>query len=416
MIESQTPCTHFSPLDPALAAPDEAAEVPSEVFWSTMRQMQSECPVGFSDAHGKGQWIVTRHDDVCAAFKDWQSFTSTDGAAPVLFDFGDVEFHLLPQDVDPPLHRGMRKLLNPYFHNDSVSGREEAIRELARDLIAKFEQRGSCEFMSEFAVPFPAQVFFGVYLGIPVAELTEVLEWVDTLVMEPHKAGEVLAQLIPWSAGILASRRAEPRDDVVTALVSGDIGDRRLTEPEQIQTLTNLIIGGLETTANGLGNAVKNLAADPQLCQQVRALEDKSKAVDEFLRFEAPAPGLGRTAAHDVELRGQKLAAGDRVLFYLGAGNRDPEAFEDPDVIDIHRRNASRHLSFGHGLHRCVGATLAELEMRVALEEVLDRLQDLRLDPGHPMQWRTAFSRGPATLHLTFTANSAGESRDTVRR
>jgi cytochrome P450 len=194
---------------------------------------------------------------------------------------------------------------------------------------------------------------------------------------------------------------------VLDALVHGEIDGRPLTDTERLETMLTLIIAGLETTANAIGNAIMHLAADAALRDKVIALDDVGSACDELLRFEAPAPGLARTCTRDTQLGHQRIAAGDRVLVYYGSANRDAEVWKDPDTIDITRPDARKHYSFGFGIHRCLGAHLAELELRIALEELLKRLPDLRLDPGQQIAWRNAFSRGPAQLAVLFDPAAA---------
>jgi cytochrome P450 len=405
MAETPTPTyrDRFDPLDPGLAAPDATSTAgPSERFWSTLRAMRTECPVAHSDAYGMNQWVVTRHEDVTAVARDWATFTSEYGGAPVAFDDGEAQFKLRPLDLDPPEHRSMRKLLNPYFGVGAVASREREIRAIAAEIIDDFAGKGSCEFMSSFAIPFPARVFFRLYLGLPTRDLVEVLGWVDQMVMHPEKAEETIGRFAPWIVGIFEQRKTTRRDDVLDALVHGEIDGRPLTDTERLETVLTLIIAGLETTANAIGNAIMHLAADAALRDKVIALDDVATACDELLRFEAPAPGLARTCTRDTQLGGQRIAAGDRVLVYYGSANRDAEVWKDPDTIDITRPDARKHYSFGFGIHRCLGAHLAELELRIALEELLKRLPDLRLDPGQQVAWRNAFSRGPAQLAVLF--------------
>lgn len=408
MTETPTYRDCFDPLDPSLAAPDHSsAEGPSETFWSTLRAMRQECPVTRSEAYGSGQWIVTSHEGVRAVARNWGSFSSQYGAGPIPFDEGEAQFKLLPQDLDPPVHRDHRKVLNPYFNIDTVAAREQEIREIAGEIIDTFGDQGSCEFMSSFAVPFPAQVFFRLFLSLPSGDLHEVLGWVDQMVMHPETAEAVMGKFAPWIAGMLQAREAERRDDVLDAIVHREFGGHPLTNEERVHTVLTLIIGGLETTANAIGNAVMHMAADAALRDRVMAMDDVSAACDEFLRLEAPAPGIARRCTRDTQVGDQTIAAGDRVVMYYGSANRDAAVWQDPDSIDVNRPDAHKHFSFGFGVHRCIGAHLANMEMKVAIEELLRRLPGLRLDPEHEINWRNAFSRGPAQLALLFDAPNA---------
>jgi cytochrome P450 len=386
-----------------MAEPDPATGGTTEMFWSVLRTLRTTCPVARSDAQG-GFWVVTAHDDVVRVLQDWRTFTSTRGVAPVAFDDGGLGFRLLPAECDPPYHRSFRKLLNPPFGPEALAAIEEDTRAIAIELIDGFASRGSCEFMSEFAVAFPSHVLFRTMLGLPIEALDDVLKWVDRLVMEPDAAMEVLMELMPWCHQTLETRRSEPRrDDVLDVLIHGRLdGERPLDELEQVEAFVLLIVAGLETTANAFGNIVMHLATDPDLRHRVEALPDVGKACDEFLRYEAPAPGMGRTATCDTVLGRQPIKAGDRVVVYYGGANRDPAVWADPDALDVERSDAARHISFGSGPHRCVGMHLARLELRIGVAELLRRLPGLRLDPAFPLVWRNAFSRGPARLQLTF--------------
>jgi cytochrome P450 len=398
-------CSGFDPLDPSLAEPDERTGGLTERFWTILGQVQARCPVAHSDAHG-GLWILTRHDDVVRAGQDWETFSSAGGAAPVPFDDGGLGFRLVPLETDPPLHRGIRKLLNPFFLPAAVAALEDETRAIAVELIDALQACGACEFMSQYAVALPAHVLFRTLLGLGVDTIGDALHWVDRLVMEPEAAMEVLMELMPWCYSHLEARKAVRRDDVLDAVVHGLVdGERPLDEFEQVEVLVLLIIGGLETTANALGNIGLHLATDPELRDRLAGMTGArlTRACDEFLRYEAPAPGMGRTVGRDVEVAGRQLRAGERVILYYGAANRDPEVWKEPDRLVLDREDANRHLAFGTGPHHCLGSHLARLELRVGVEELLRRLPDLRLDPSHQLTWRTAFSRGPAKLPLVFS-------------
>ena len=397
--------SQFDPLDPALAEPDAGLGGGTERFWSVMRTIQQACPVAHSDRHG-GLWLLTRHEDVVQAGQDWETYSSEGGAGPIPFDDGGLGFKLVPLETDPPLHRGIRRLLNPYFLPGVVNALEGETRAIANELIDTFAAGGACEFMSQYAVALPAHVLFRTILGLGVDSLGQALEWVDRLVMEPDAAMEVFLELMPWCYQTLEARQAVRGDGVMDAIVHGLVeGERPLDEFERVEVLVLLIIGGLETTANALGNIGLHIATEPDVRDRLARMtgDELNRACDEFLRFEAPAPGMGRTVRHEVEVGGCRLSPGERVVLYYGAANRDPEVWKDPDRLVLDREDANRHLSFGTGPHHCLGSHLARLELRVGVEELLKRLPDLRVDPAHELVWRTAFSRGPAKLPLVFS-------------
>lgn len=384
---------HFSPLDPRLAAD----------FWSTVDDLRERCPVNHSDQHG-GLWTFSRYGDVRMIGLDWKTFSSADSVAPVAFTNDD--FKMLPIECDPPQHKGLRKLLDPYFTASAIEARSAAVRRLAVTLIDQFSERGSCEFMTEFALRFPALSFFEVLMDLPGEAVLEVTEAVDLLVFQPERAAEAFSEMAQWCSRMFALRRSQSRrDDVLDALLFGQVDDRDLTEKERLQMMINLIVGAMETTANGLGNMALRLAQDPGLQDRCRRLADLRPAVDEFLRIEAPAPAFGRTVTKDTEVDGQQIPAGARIVASLGSANRDPRTFTDPGQLRIGRANAAKHVTFGIGPHHCLGVHLAKLEMRIGLEEILQRMPDLSLDTEQPIRYRNALSRGPLELPLRFTAD-----------
>ena len=398
----------FDPMDPALAAQDPTADHKTERFWAVMRDFQETCPVAHSDTHG-GFWTVTRHEDIIQIARDWETFSTVDGIAIVPFDVGDSGFRLLPFEADPPYHTSLRKLVNPYLLPTAVAKHEDAARAIANQLIDAFIDRGACSFMEEFAAPFPARVFFEEFLGLSADAIGGAFNSVQRLVMNPGAPLEPIMELVPWCQNVLAMRQEEERrDDVLDALVHGLVdGERPLTDTERIQMLITLLIGGLETTSAGIGNIVLHLATNEGLHRSLLDGADLAQACEEFLRFLAPVPAIARTATRDVEFNGCPMKKGDRVLLYYGAANRDPKAWEEPDRLDVTREEARKQLAFGNGIHYCLGAYLARLELRVALGEILRRLSDIRLDPVDvDLVWRTGQTRGPLELPISFRSRT----------
>jgi cytochrome P450 len=285
------------------------------------------------------------------------------------------------------------------------------MRRVANALIDAFIENGRCEFMEEFAAQYPARVFFEEILGLPADQISGSFDAVQRIVMNPGSTLEPLMVLMPWCQEVLTARRDEQRrDDVLDALVHGMVnGERPLTLTEQVQMLITLLIGGFETTSSAIGSAVLHLATDMKLQHALSATgADIETACEEFLRFEAPVPAIARTATRDTELTGCPIKKGERVLIYYGAANRDPAAWHDPDRLDIARENAKRHVTFGKGIHVCLGANLARLELRVALTTIVQRLTKIELDPSpeKSLSWRNGQTRGPLHLPITFRPKS----------
>jgi cytochrome P450 len=370
--------------------------------WEQLAELR-ECPVGRSRLYG-GVWLLSKYDHVMAAARDWETFSSAEGSAPVPLETGG-EIKLMPISTDPPLQRELRRLIDKHFSPRRVAAAEPQVRAGAVALIETFISRGECEFVGDYAAAFPANSFFEYAFGVEPDTTGRVMSWLDTILQRPDQAAEAVQNFYAWTKSLLDGRRpGDPHDDVLNSLVEGTVDGHELTESQCMMVLMNLIIGGVETTTHALSNAVLKLATDQTIRDRLdcdRALIPA--AVEEFLRFEAPAGARGRAATCPVEVGGAHIQARDRVALFYSAANRDPEAYERPDEIVLDRfvGTARPHLTFGAGPHRCPGAHLARLEMIVTLEEVLDRLPDLALAT-NTVDYVAGLTRGPVSLPLTF--------------
>lgn len=389
---------NFDLLSPSLA----------ERHWEQLAELR-QCPVGKSDLYG-GVWLVAKYDQVMAAARDWETFSSADGSAPVPLDTGG-DIKLMPISTDPPVQRTLRRLIDKHFGPKKVAAAESQIRAGALALIDTFIDRGECDFVADYAVPFPSITFFRYAFGVEPDTSGRVMAWLEHILAAPHDAAESVQAFFGWTRELLERRRAdEPRDDVLDSLLNGHVDDRALTEAEQMMVIMNLIIGGVETTTHALGNVALKLATEPRIHERLshdRALIPA--AVEEFLRFESPADARGRSATCPVRVGEADIQPRDRVALLYSAANRDPDAYDRPDEIVLDRfvGRARPHLTFGAGPHRCPGAHLARMEMVVTIEEVLDRLDDLRLATDK-VHYVSGLTRGPAALPLTFRPRSAG--------
>jgi cytochrome P450 len=379
---------------------DPLSEAHAQRHWEELAEIR-ECPVGKSDLYG-GLWFISKYDDVARAARDWQTYSSAQGSSPVPLDTGgDVK--LMPIHTDPPLQRDLRRLIDRHFGPKLVATAEPALRQIAVELFEKFESRGSVEFMSEYAVPYPAQSFFMYAFGVEPDE--RVMRWLADIVHSPHTAGASVQQFFRWTKGVLDARRAgEPRDDVLNSLLIGTVNGRELEESERMMVMMNLIIGGVETTTQALGNIVHHLATRPGLRERLAAERELiPAAVEEFLRFEAPSSLRGRVATCPVDIDGAHIERDDRVVLSYGAANRDPAKYENPDelVVDRFAGKAVPHMTFGAGPHRCPGSHLARLELVVSLGEVLDRFSDITLSIDR-VHYSAGITRGIVELPLAF--------------
>jgi cytochrome P450 len=365
---------------------------------SIYRALRDEHPV-FREPT-TGHWLLSRHETVRAAASDAATFSS---------EGTDISRGLLPmiQALDPPRHDSLRALVSRAFTPSRIAALEPEIRRIARTLIEEFANRGRAELMSEFARQLPSRVI-GALLGVPPERREAFLEWTETLVeASPANALDErfrhpATQIYREFAGLLTERRAARRDDLVSALLDAEIDGRRLSEPELLGFCFVLIVAGNDTTTNLIGNGAVLLADHPdQRKLLVGAPARIPAAIEEMLRFEAPAQALPRIARRDVALGGATIPEGAQALLLWGAANRDERVFRDADRFDV-ARDARGHLAFGTGIHFCLGAHLARLEARIAFEELLARLPDYTL--AERPTWRPSiWARAHPSVQVEFT-------------
>jgi cytochrome P450 len=347
-------------------------------------------------------WFVTRYDDVAAVLLDNERFvrdprlalTEEELAAQQLPPMLQaIDNHMLNRDGDD--HRRLRRLVTKAFTPRMVEQLRPRIQEIANELIDAVESRRSMDLSAEYAFPLPITVIAEL-LGVPNADQDRFKEWSDAIItppIGPEAMERLLGQMgefVEYLTDLFAARRADPQDDLVSALLAARDEEDALTEEEVFGTVVLLIVAGHETTVGLIGNAVVNLLSHPEQLELVRA--DASlipAAVEEALRFEGPVErALNRWAATDVELGGQTIRKGELVIAIVNAADRDPDRFDDPDRLDV-RREDSRHLAFGRGSHFCLGAPLARLEAAIALETLFRRLPGLRLATAREeLEWR----------------------------
>jgi cytochrome P450 len=364
------------------------------------RWMRDEAPVFHSEKWG--WYALSRFDDVRAAATDPETFLSRDG-----IDIDDTAKDqsgpgFLP-DVDNPRHDQVRRVIQPHFLPRRIAAREDAVRVVVRDLVARWRDRGTVDLAQELAWPMPNEVFFTV-LGLPSAAEEgrgQLDRWVhelkDRRPDDPRLTPVAKAAtrgIQDYFMRLLEDRRAHPRDDVVSALVQAEIdgvpfAEEHLTPASEILGLMMvLFLGGVESTAGLTGSLFKLLAEHPD--QRERLRRDPSlvpAAVEETIRHSSPLQLAARTTAREVTVHGTRIPPGARVVLVYGAANRDERQFPDPDRFDV-SRGRFRHLGFGEGRHGCLGAPLARLEAKVALEEALPVLGDYTL-AGPPVRYRT---------------------------
>jgi cytochrome P450 len=369
------------------------------------RELRERYPAYRNERHGF--WALSRYDDVLGALKDWETYAS--GRGITLQSFAGVKPMIIL--MDPPRHDEIRKLLLRALTPRRVAKLEEKLRGIARGLIDGFVEAGECDFVEEFAGPFPTAVIAEL-LGVDVDDGKTFRTWADTIMLstavDAPSLTDTYAQIFDYMGRVIAQRRRNPGDDLVSALLAAEVDGEVLSEDEMLGFCALLLIAGNETMGKLLGNAALLLDRRRDLREElIRDPSLFSTAVDEILRFEPPVQELGRTLTRDVELHGQVLRKDERVLLLIGSANRDPAVFDDPERMDI-RRRPNNHLAFGFGIHFCMGASLARLEAQVALEELLARLPDYAVTCAEIEWFRSANVRGPAALPIAFDAARRG--------
>lgn len=373
-----------------------------------------EQPVFFSPLYR--MWIVTRYDDVGVVLKDAARFTSAGSlkARPLPPEVEEILRGGYPPaptliDSDMPTHNRLRNTINRGFTPRRIAAMEPQIRALANDLIDQFAADGHADMIEQFAFPLPGSVICDL-LGVPRADLRQMKRWSDER-LDLLSAIAPTERLIECAHGFvafqrylaaqIADRREHPRDDLLTVLLPESLGgSAQLSLEEAIYLAATMLSAGHETTTHLIGNALVLLCRNPD---QMQALRDDPgripNALEEVLRLEAPARGRVRVAVSDVELGGVAIPAGSLVMALWASGNRDDAQFAEPDHFDVAREDAGLHHSFGKGVHYCIGAPLARVEGRIALELLLARLPNLRMQPDIALdRWRNLFGRG--YMHL----------------
>jgi cytochrome P450 len=348
-------------------------------------------------------WFATRYEDAAAVLLDDERFVRDPRLAltpeeleareqfPLALEA--IENHMLNRDGDD--HRRLRRLVTKAFTPKIVEELRPRIQAIADELLDAVESKGEMDLSAAYAFPLPITVIAEL-LGVPTADQDRFREWSDAVITpavsqeELERFFESMGEFVAYLTDLFAARRAEPRDDLISALLSARDENDALSENEVFGTVVLLIVAGHETTVGLIGNAVLNLLAHPDQLERVRA--DRSlipAAIEEVLRYEGPVERtLNRWAATDVELGGRTIVRGDLVIAIVNAADRDPERFPDPDTLDIGRED-TRHLAFGRGSHYCLGAPLARLEAEIALETLFRRLPGLRLAvPREELAWR----------------------------
>jgi pimeloyl-[acyl-carrier protein] synthase len=383
------------------------------------RRLRTEDPVHWDPfLHA---WVVTRYDDVVHVLRDFLADRtptpqqlSTMGL-PQLSPIANVMVRQM-LFMDPPAHTRLRGLCSQAFTPRRVEKLRSHIQDIAERLLDQVQPAGQMDLVREFAAPLPA-IVTAEMLGVPTSDHTQLKAWsadfaemLGNFQHNPDRAHRVLRTLTEMTAyfrDAIRAQQARPGEGLVHDLLAAEVNGDRLSVEEVIANLIVTMVGGQETTTNLIANGMLSLLRNPGVVEQLRGdLSLVPSAVEELLRYESPSQHTARITPADIEMGGKKIRRRDAVIAVMGAANRDPEHFPDPDRLDIQRKD-NRHVAFGFAAHFCFGAPLARIEAQIAFATLLRRLPDLKLDP-EPIVWRENLGlRGLTALSISWGRGQA---------
>ena len=351
---------------------------------------------------GKPVFIVYRHEDIQTMLRDNETYSSN----IVIQAYGDVLGHGVMLGMDEPVHGRLRSLVTKAFTQKALSRWEDQIvGRIGNELIDVFASDGKTDLVKTFTFPYPTRIIAAL-LGLPEEDFPQFQRWSISMLsftINPERGKAASQALVDYFKPILAERRVEPREDLISSLAAAEIDGHKLDDEDIYSFIRLLLPAGVETTYRSLGNLLFGLLTNEDQLDAVRA--DRSlipQAIEEAVRWDAPLLNITRVATRDTELAGVPIPQGSSVMPMLGAANRQEDRYPDPDRFDIFRQ-AKVPISWGHGVHVCLGMHLARLEMRTAVNLLLDRLPNLRMDTdGDDPHIRGMIFRSPTSLPVLF--------------
>lgn len=389
-------------------APEYAAD------WRNINaDLRKRCPVAHTQAHD-GFWVLASYADVAAASGDDDTFSSyqpQEGGGYLGAVIPPSPLRQVPIEMDPPEFFAYRKLLNPHFSPAASKAWEPYLRQVTTYCIDRVIEAGSCDLVRDITSPVPAILTLKI-LGLPTDDWQRFSDDTHALVHAVPGSAESEAAMLGMFAIIgqiqeaVQARREVPTEDLLSILANATVDGELMTVDRVIEIVTLVILGGVDTTGSLISSVLEWLTRHPAEMQRLKdepALLDS--ATEEFLRYFAPVPGLARTTTTGCTMGEQAIDAGERIFLSWASANYDETVFLDPEQVDL-ERFPNRHLSFGRGIHRCLGSNLARMEFRIVLEEILRRMPDYRIGEGAAPYESIGVVNGWIDLPATFTPGS----------
>ncbi len=373
--------------------------------YPTYKRLRDEAPAYYNAQHDF--WALSRYQDLYEAMHDWQTYSNLGGVA---LEKGSGMAPPMIIAMDPPRQTKLRKIISSAFTPRRIAMLEPKVRELTRKYLAPLVHRGEFDFIQDFAARLPMDVI-STMMGVPEADQDMLRGWADALLHReegnpevPKEGIEGATNLVRYFATDIRKRRGNLGDDLISALITIESDGEKLSDDEIYGFCFLLVIAGNETTTKMLGNVLLQLHRHRDQRDQVVADPRRAAdAVEEIVRFDNSTQMLARVLTRDVEMHGRRMQAGKKLLLLLGAGNRDERVFDNPDKFDINRK-PQQHLGFGFGTHVCLGAALARLEGRVALEEIHAVIHDYEVDEAGMERVHSTNVRGYSRMPIRFRA------------
>ena len=369
--------------------------------FSCYQVMREQYPIYYSPEFKS--WFVSRYDDVQRVINDPELFSSqqTFRRRRSLSEEGKTVRTLLW--ADPPHHRQLRSLVSQAFTPRTISSLVTRITQIAHAHLDTVAAQGTMDIINDLANPLPI-IVIAELLGIPTQDRQQFKRWSDSIVSPAHlEKKQAVIAMNTYFLNIIAQRRQQQQDDLISALLNAQLDGASLSNAELLNFCRLLLVAGHETSTNLIGNALLTFDEYPEVMDELRAAPDLiPAAVEEVIRYRTPIQRLRRAATSDTNMRGYAIKAGEIVSPILGSANRDQEQFSQPDTFDIHR-TPNRHMGFGHGIHFCIGAPLARMEAKIALEALLTRFTNIKRRKEFPLQpVASSFVYGVKSLPITF--------------